>query len=276
MGRPCTLVIDGRAAVPGTARGLLRALNDPVAGPAPLRRAGAVASVADLSDAFVEVVVGLTRRLDHAPGQGLAVAFDGFPPIDLVPTLRVDGSGEVNDLVFHLRRRGEACVSAAIGRGIQVGHLVRVRGPLGPSCDVAGAGRLVLAASAGGFPAIWAIARAARYRHPEADLALVVGAAAADDLYMRPALDWLAQTGAGPLVLCAGRGGHGRVRRGAPADHLPLLRATDRVIAAGAPAIVAAVAERARAAGAACSEMSLGPGNVRVASRPAFLSAASV
>lgn len=253
MTASCGLVLRGHARAlaakiaPDTAP---VALNDPRP-PAPARRAGTVTAVAVLSPGVVEVVLTLARRLDHRPGQHVRVALGRLPARDLVPTLRVDGGCELNEIVLHLDRAGRTAAALVDGR-VRPGDAARVEGPFGEAHHRPGAGRLVIAAHGTGFAQGWAIARAARCLEPERPLAFVLGAGWAADLYGLPALDWLAGTGAADLVACAEGGGRGRVRAGSVAAHLPRLAPGDVVHAAGPPGPVALVAAAARAAGARC------------------------
>lgn len=249
MTASCGLVVGGRsrALSAGTAPA---ALND-ARPPAPERRAGTVTTVAVLSPGVIEVVLTLSRRLEHRPGQHVRVALGRLPARDLVPTLRVDGTCELNEIVLHLDRGGRTAAALADGL-VGVGDVARVQGPFGEAHHRPGPGRLVVAAHGTGFAQAWAIARAARCLEPERPLAFVLGAGRVADLYGAPALDWLAGTGARGLVLCAERGGGGRVRPGSVAAHLPRLGGGDVVHAAGPQGPVAAIAALARAAGARC------------------------
>ena len=47
----------------------------------------------------------VTRRLPLEPGHQVVLTLPGFPAVTLSPTLRVDGSAELNELVFHLAPR---------------------------------------------------------------------------------------------------------------------------------------------------------------------------
>lgn len=211
---------------------------------------GTVTQVRRLGPGILEVVATLTRRPLHEPGQHYTVSLPGLPALNLCPTLRVDGSAEINEAVFHLPRDPDGDGADALSPGLEV----KLKGPLGRSHYRPGGGRLVLAATGAGFGPIWAIARAARYIEPERDMALAVGTRDALDLYMRESLDWLRGTGVGRIVLCAERGRQRPpdVRPGPVGAHLPQLRATDVIHVAGDIATVGAVQALAGAVGARC------------------------
>ena len=214
-------------------------------------RKGTVTGIRRLCPGIVEVVATLTRRPVFEPGHQLVVAFEGLPAMTLSPTLRVDGSAELDEAVFHLGRdpEGDGPVDA-----LRLGGAVRLKGPVGRAQYRPGGGRLVLAAAGTGFAPVWAIARAARYVEPAREVTLAVGARDALDLYMRESLDWLRRTGVGRIVLCADRGRQRPpdVRPGPLTAHLPPLRATDVVHVAGDVMTVGAVQGLAAAVGARC------------------------
>lgn len=217
---------------------------------------GSLTEIRRLGPGVVEVVATLLRRPLHEPGQSYTVSLPGLPPLDLCPTLRVDGSAELCEAVFHLPRDpdGDPVDALALGQD------VKLKGPFGRSHYRPGGGRLVLAASGAGFGPIWAIAHAARYIEPGRDMALAVSARDALDLYMRDSLDWLRGTGVGRIVLCAERGRQRPpdVRPGSLGAHLPHLRATDVVHVAGDVATVGAVQALAGAVGARCFPIIVG------------------
>jgi 3-phenylpropionate/trans-cinnamate dioxygenase ferredoxin reductase subunit len=72
------------------------------------------------------------------------------------------------------------------------------------------------------------------------------------NFYMAEALDWLRQHGVRRINVVNGRNPVPAALRGRPTDYMPLLGPLDEVYVAGAPAFVAAVQDRALAAGAAC------------------------
>lgn len=220
--------------------------------PDTVRRTGTVASVVALSPDIVEVTVALRKRLVHLPGQYVRVTFAGLPPRDYSPTLRSDGSGELHELIFQIRRQDGGAVSPHLGGRIGAGHAVTVEGPFGHAFHRLGRGRLVVVSSGVGWAPAWAVARASRLREPQRDLVVVAGARHPHNLTMRPALDWLRDRGAATILTCSGATPPADARPGRPTLHLPMLTAADTVLAAGAPGMVAAVQFLAAAAGATC------------------------
>ena len=211
----------------------LRPEPSPGAAPAVQRRAGTLTGVRALSPALVELVVTLTRPLAHRPGQAVALALAGRPARTVHPTLRLEASTELNELVVHWPRD-------PLAEALAPGHLARVRGPLADDGYRPGEGRLVLVADGLGVAPVWAIARAACCTEPGRALVVVVAAPGAAEPSLRPALDWLAGAGARVVTACGG-----------PATaHLPRLGPDDTVHAAGPAAMVAAAARLARAVGA--------------------------
>ena len=217
-----------------------------------VRRGGMVDSVVDLTPEIVEVTVALRKRLAYLPGQYVRVAFAGLPPRDYSPTLRSDGSGELHELIFQIRRQAGGAVSQHLGNRIGPGAAVKVEGPFGHAFHRLGRGRLVIVSSGVGWAPAWAVARASRLREPERALLIVAGARDPQNLYMRPALDWLQQRGAAAVLTCSGPNPPDDARPGRPTLHLPMLTADDTVVTAGRPEMVAAVQFLAAAAGAAC------------------------
>jgi NAD(P)H-flavin reductase len=219
------------------------------------KRSGTVTQITPLGPHTLEVVVTITKRLAFEPGHGAVATFDGFEPVILHPTLRIDGAAELNELVFHLRLTGDrSALPDAFGEEIVLDHPVKIKGPVGRGFYRPGGGRLVLVAAETGFAPIWSIARAARYIEPAREVAIHVGARDPLDLYMRPSFDWLRATGVGRLVLVADRSRQRPpdVRPGPLTAHLPSLRTTDVVHVAGDASTVGAVEVLAAAAGARC------------------------
>ncbi|MEE7441612.1 2Fe-2S iron-sulfur cluster-binding protein [Methylobacterium oryzae] len=220
--------------------------------PETVRRAGTVDRVVDLTAEIVEVTVALRKRLTYLPGQYVRVSFAGLPARDYSPTLRADGSGELNELIFQIRRQPDGAVSPLLGGRIGPGTAVKVEGPFGTAFHRLGRGRLVIVSSGVGWAPAWAVARASRMREPERDLLVVAGARHPQNLYMRPALDWLRERGATTVLTCSGGNPPPDARPGRPTLHMPMLTRDDTVLAAGAPEMVAAVQFLAAATGATC------------------------
>jgi NAD(P)H-flavin reductase/ferredoxin len=221
--------------------------------PLAAKRSGTVTAVGKISPDIWEIVVTLTKPLTHLPGQYVKVSFAGYPSRDYSPTFRVDGTCELNELVFHVRACADGTVSSEFGRRIALGHRVRVRGPFGSAFFRKGEGRIVLVATGTGWAPIWSVARAARYHQPDREMIVVVGARDPANLYMQPSLDWLRQTGVKDIALtCTGGRADGAIRFGRPTVHLPRLGENDTVYVSGAPEMVAAVEFLAGIGGAAC------------------------
>ena len=217
------------------------------------RRSGTVSTVDRISPDIIEVVVTLSKPLTHLPGQYVKVSFAGFPARDYSPTFRVDGTCELNELVFHIRACADGVVSSQLGRRIGIGHGVRVRGPFGNAFYRKAEGRIVLVATGTGWAPIWSVARAARYHQPQREMVVVVGARDPRNLYMQPSLEWLRETGVQQITMtCTGSRADRVVQFGRPTVHLPRLQETDTVFVAGMPEMVSAVEFLAGVAGATC------------------------
>lgn len=221
--------------------------------PVPTRRAGIVSKIERISPDIMEVVIALSKPMPQLPGQYVSVAFAGFPARDYSPTLQIDGSAGLNDLVFHIRQEETGLVSSQLGKAIRVGSLARVRGPHGHAFYRRGEGRLVLVSTGTGWAPLWMIARAARFTEPRREIVVVVGARKAANLYMKPSLDWLAATGPTTIVMSSTEpAGEGHILTGRTTQHLPVMRRSDTVHVAGAPPMVEAVEFQALASGATC------------------------
>jgi 3-phenylpropionate/trans-cinnamate dioxygenase ferredoxin reductase subunit len=147
----------------------------------------------------------------------------------------------------------DGAVSSKLGDLIRPGHGVTVEGPFGSAfLRPDGERRLILAASGTGFAPVWAIAEASVRLQPNRPLLLIVGARRLNSLYMMPALQRLARFRAATLIVTVeeAQSASRYVRHGTPIQHLPPLRASDVVYAAGAPALVNAVESAAVRAGA--------------------------
>lgn len=238
------------------------ALAEPTKPPAPSRRTGTITQIRPLGPHVIEMVVTITRRLAFEPGHQVVVTVEGYEPLTLSPTLRIDGAAELNELVFHLPlEHGTDSLATSLAEGLCLGAEVKVKGPIGRGYYRPGGGRLVLVAAETGFAPIWAIARAARYIEPARDVVMIAGARDPLDLYMRPSLDWLRATGIGRIVLVADRARQRPpdVRPGPLSAHLPSLRTTDVVHVVGDASTVGAVEVLAAAAGARCYPVLLTP-----------------
>lgn len=221
--------------------------------PIVMKTGGIVAEVNELGGEIVEVVVEVNKPVPYLPGQYVKVEFAGFPARKFSPTLRLDGLREIHQLILHIRRHDEGAVSAALGRGIVPGRRVKISGPFGSAFLRRGEGRLVLVSTGTGFAPLWSIAVAARLGQPHRPLHVIASARDPRNLYMRPAVEWLAKHGVTHAVLAAsGTNPMPPARHGHATAFLPTLRPDDTVHACGAPEMVEAVKRLARTAGAKC------------------------
>ena len=92
-------------------------------------RKGTLSGLRVLSPHVVEAVVTLEKRLVLEPGHQVALSIEGLSPVTLCPTLRVDGSAELNEAVFHCPR-DEDGPSLFEAVGLEVA--VKLKGPVEP------------------------------------------------------------------------------------------------------------------------------------------------
>ncbi len=220
--------------------------------PATAKRAGIVAEITQLSPEVVEVIVALQTPLDYRPGQYVRAKFSGFPAREYSPTCRLDGSFNANEMVFHIRRLPGGLISAQIGASIRLGHRVHIQGPFGQAFLRKGTGPLVLVAGGTGWAPIWSLARAARTQQRGRDLIVIAGSRDAENLYMRPALDWLIDDGVRDVIATSEIDAVGSILPGRPSHYLPLLGFEDTVYVAGPSGLVDAVKRKARSGAARC------------------------
>jgi 3-phenylpropionate/trans-cinnamate dioxygenase ferredoxin reductase subunit len=214
---------------------------------------GCVTALQSVAPDVVELCISLQEQLDYLPGQYLQVQFRGYASRCYSPTVPMDRFGDDRCLHLHVRRVRGGHVSSALGTDIRVGHRVKLTGPFGSAYLRPGLSNpLVLVASGTGFAPIWSIADAAVRENPRREIALLVGARTIASLYMIPALWRLASCPNITIVpVTSKRQATSQVvRTGSPVDYLPPLRADDIVYVAGAPPIVEAVGEIAKASGA--------------------------
>lgn len=211
------------------------------------KRNGIVGDIRSLSPEVAEVIVWLSTPFDYLPGQYVSLGFRGFPARDYSPTVRMNGELNKRELVFHIKRLPDGTVSSQLGTGIRGGHRVRIRGPFGraflrePECG----GVLVLVSSGTGWAPIWSIARAACQAGMQRNTIVIAGARDMANLYMRPALDWLADNDFAEVIATSRIDHGGRVMPGRPDHYLPLLGRSDIVHVAGAPHFVDTVRRKA-------------------------------
>lgn len=216
---------------------------------------GCVSNLVQRAEDVVEVCVTLPQPVAYLPGQYFSVQFRGFPARCYSPTVPLDWPSDARPLRFHVRQVDGGRISSALGSRIVEGRRVKLNGPFGSAyLRRDHGGRMVLVASGTGFAPIWAIAEAAIRERPKRELVLIVGARTLDSLYMIPALCRLALfPGVTIVPVVSERQSMSRaVHVGRPTDYMPALSPSDVVYAAGAPAMVEAVARMAKAAGASC------------------------
>jgi len=255
-------VVSGDVDDRGTAdRGTVLACQATLAGdaeitfeemPPTLKRAGLVAEITSLSPEVLEVVVALQEPLGYRPGQYIRAKFAGFPAREYSPTCRLDGSFDANEMVFHVRRLPNGLISSQIGTGIGLGHRVHIQGPFGQAFLREGPGPLVLVSGGTGWAPIWSLARAARMQQRNRELIVIAGSRDMDNLYMRPALDWLIDDGVRDVIATSEFKPAGSVLRGRPSHYLPLLGFEDTVYVAGPAGLVDVVKRKARSVAARC------------------------
>src|SRR5438874_7198591 len=216
------------------------------------KRSGLITGISVLTSDIVEVTVLLGTPIEFRPGQYLSVKFAGFPPRDLSPTVRGDGSAAPGELVFHIRRYPGGLMSTQIGATIKPGHRVQVRGPFGNAYLREGDGPIVLIGGGTGWAPIWSVAAAARREQRHRELVVIAGSRDAEGLYMRRSLEWLIDDGVREVIATAEVGAANPVRRGRPTHYLPSLGPEDTVYVAGPPPLVDSVKMKSRAAAARC------------------------
>jgi NAD(P)H-flavin reductase/ferredoxin len=217
--------------------------------------AGRVTSIGHLAKDVVEVTISTPSPVPYLPGQYCQFRFNGFPVRAYSPTIALEGPANRDTIRLHIRRIPNGRVSGAFGRSIRPGHKVKIIGPYGSAYFRPGnSNRLVLVGSGTGFAPIWSIAHAALCEMPDRELVVIAAAKKRDSLYMGRALVRLAAFPKVRVVpVLEHLSGPTRVfRLGRPTDFLPKLTNEDCVYAAGAPAMVTAVADSARTAGAPC------------------------
>jgi NAD(P)H-flavin reductase/ferredoxin len=216
---------------------------------------GQVAKLVPLAPDVMEVVIALPEPAEYLPGQYYKLQFRGYPSRCFSRTAPLSGRHNDRLVHFHIRRVPDGRVSSQLGRGIRVGHRVKLTGPLGtaflrPHLP----NRLVLVASGTGFAPIWSIADAAMREWSERELVVVVAARKLESLYMIPALCRLARCPNVTIVpvVSETQAVSQAVQVGRPTEYMPALRRQDIVYTCGGPAMVDAVSKICSAAGAKC------------------------
>lgn len=221
--------------------------------PEAVQRNAVVEEIRDLARGIVELTIRPRRQIDWRPGQYMKLQFRGYPARSFSPTARMSDGTFDDRLTFHIKQVRGGLVTPKLGSEIGVGSKLRVEGPFGHAFlrDDQG-GRLVLLCSGTGFAPIWAIAAAAQRTSPTRSMLLICGAKDADALYMETAL-LRAQRHEATEVLLVLEKPHPNladIRRGTPADYMPVLTANDIVYAAGGPRMVEKARDLAEHAGA--------------------------
>jgi NAD(P)H-flavin reductase/ferredoxin len=214
-----------------------------------------VVAITRLSPDVFGVDIEVQRPLHQFPGQFCKVQFFGFPARNYSPTYPLEGRPKKNLLHFHIRQFPDGVVSSELGKTIRVGHRVRVSGPFGHAFHRPNhPGGTVLVSSGTGFAPMWSVAVAAIMERPEREMIFVVAARKVHSLYMHAALCRLALFPNVTIIPTVSEPQNVSpvIRTGRPTDHLPNLSSDDMVYVSGAPAMTAAVARLAKAAGARC------------------------
>lgn len=212
--------------------------------PREMRTSAEVIELRSLAPEIVELVVRIEKPIPYLPGQHVLLSAGKWPARRLTPTLSLDGLRELDTLHFHIRRRADGVMGGNPERLFTPGTRLKLSGPYGQSFLRQGDGRIVLVSSGTGFAAIWSMAVAARLGQPHRPLHIVASAHDPRQLYMRPAVEWLARQGVSEITLTAS-GAHPLppARGGRAVQHLPGLAPSDTVYAAGNPDMVRAVME---------------------------------
>lgn len=231
----------------------IEVVTEPV--PDSVSTAARVAGLARLAPDVIGVRLKLQRPFRHFPGQYCKVQFRGFPARCYSPTYPLEGPPDSRLLHFHIRVLPGGAVSPALGKAVRLGHRVRLAGPFGGAyLRPKHSGRIVLVASGTGFAPMWSVAVAAITERPQRELLFVVASRTLRSFYMHAALCRLALFPNVTIipVVSEPQNLSPAIRCGRPTDHLPKLKRSDLVFAAGAPAMTESVARLAKATGASC------------------------
>jgi 3-phenylpropionate/trans-cinnamate dioxygenase ferredoxin reductase subunit len=210
--------------------------------PREMKTSAEVIELRSLAPEIVELVVRIEKPIPYLPGQHVLLSVGKWPARRLTPTLSLDGLRELDTLHFHIRRRADGVLGGNPERLLVPGTRLKLSGPYGQSFLRPGDGRIVLVSSGTGFAAIWSMAVAARLGQPHRPLHVVASAHDPRQLYMRPAVEWLARQGVSDITLTAS-GAHPLppARGGRAIQHLPGFSPSDTIYAAGHPEMVRAV-----------------------------------
>ena len=209
-----------------------------------------VVELVDVARDVVEVVMQPEEPVGYLPGQYCRFTFRGFPPRAYSPTAPIDRRWGGRELRLNVKRVRDGRVSNALGEQIRPGHRVAIEGPFGHAFFRPGQqGRLVLVAGGTGFAPIWSIATAALTENPLREIVLIAGVKSLTSCYMVSALDHAIMFPNVEVIIGCEQPHPAipELQLGPPSDHLPALRPSDIVYAAGAPKMVSTVAAEASA-----------------------------
>ncbi|MFY0736457.1 2Fe-2S iron-sulfur cluster binding domain-containing protein [Aurantimonas sp. NFXS3] len=215
---------------------------------------GNISTIETIAKNTVAVSILTKSAMEILPGQYCKVKFKGFPERCFSPTADMQTGGFSRHLLyFHIKQTQDGRVTPEIGTRINVGHKVRVTGPLGHAYHRRGRdNRLVLVGTGTGFAPIWAVAAAALEENPDREIALIAGTRRASSFYMGSALRHAARySNVKILPFVDDMPSHvPLIYRGGLKERLPKITPDDIVFAAGAPVIVEDVKRYAERAGA--------------------------
>ena len=206
-----------------------------------------------LSHDVVELVIRPQEPLEMLPGQYCRFKFAGYQARCYSPTAPLDGRKQGREFRLNVKQIRDGHLSPNFGTAIRAGHHLTIEGPYGHAFFRPGqSGRLVVVGSGTGFAPVWAVANAALLENPRREMVIIGSARDLKSLYMIPALALASKFPNVKVVATAAEPQNQvpQIRHGSPTDHLPALRPSDIVYAAGAPHLVDAIGERAVAAGA--------------------------
>ncbi len=233
----------------------------------PARRHGAggfgeLVALRPLMQDVVELTIAMHAPLAWRPGQHVNVCFEGFPARAHCPTVALDGKDVPGTFRLHVKRREGGRVSGEIGRSIRIGHRVAIDGPYGAEYLCTGERRrLVLFAGGVGFAPIWSIADAARRESAVRDMVVVVGVRSINAFYMAEALERMARCSTIAVLPVAAEPQSvlPQIGEGHLASFAHVMAPGDIVHAAGAAAMVDALAVQAATMGVAFNAMRFTP-----------------
>jgi 3-phenylpropionate/trans-cinnamate dioxygenase ferredoxin reductase subunit len=215
---------------------------------------GEVSAVDEIAAGIFELKIAPESQIDIWPGQYCKFTFKGFPARIFSPTSPLDAIEAADGLIrLNVKRVHEGRVTTQLGRTIKAGHKVHIEGPYGHAfLRPHQTSRLVMVGSGTGFAPIWALATAALRENPAREIVLIAASRTEEAFYMSQALLHAAKyNGVHVVASVAGMTLDGqKLTKSRAINHIPALDASDVLYAAGAPALVDAVAALAVKAGA--------------------------